>query len=304
MECKMSFFKYRVMKRLFLFAVCAWAGLSLWASSVKGQGTACETRSEKVPAKVYMIKEISPENLMKVYEALGRKATGKVAVKLSTGEPGNNNYLDPALIKGLVQKVDGTIVECNTAYGGGRSDTEKHLKAAKDHGFTAIAPVVIMDADGEVSLPVKGGKHLKEDFVGKAYPEYDFTVVLSHFKGHPMGGFGGAIKNISIGIASSSGKAYIHSAGKTKSVKEVWGKLPPQDDFLESMRPKLWPTIAATVSCISAWPINFRWIAIAWPRPKIRRWGTSESWLRSTPWRSTGLVWTRYVLRKTMERYT
>ena len=147
MECKMSFLKYRVMKRLFLFAVCAWAGLSLWASGVKGQGTACETRSEKVPAKVYMIKEISSESLMKVYEALGRKATGKVAVKLSTGEPGNNNYLDPALIKGLVQKVDGTIVECNTAYGGGRSDTEKHLKAAKDHGFTAIAPVVIMDAD-------------------------------------------------------------------------------------------------------------------------------------------------------------
>ena len=205
------------MKRLFLFVVCAWAGLSLWASGVKGQGTACETRSEKAPAKVYMIKEISPESLMKVYEALGRKATGKVAVKLSTGEPGNNNYLDPALIKGLVQEVDGTIVECNTAYGGGR------LKAAKEHGFTAIAPVVIMDADGEVALPVKGGKHLKEDFVGKAYPGYDFTVVLSHFKGHPMGGFGGAIKNISIGIASSSGKAYIHSAGKTK------------DDFLESM---------------------------------------------------------------------
>ena len=125
----MSFLKYRVMKRLFLFAVCAWAGLSLWASGVKGQGTACETRSEKVPAKVYMIKEISSESLMKVYEALGRKATGKVAVKLSTGEPGNNNYLDPALIKGLVQKVDGTIVECNTAYGGGRSDTEKHLPA-------------------------------------------------------------------------------------------------------------------------------------------------------------------------------
>ena len=110
MECKMSFLKYRVMKRLFLFAVCAWAGLSLWASGVKGQGTACETRSEKVPAKVYMIKEISPESLMKVYEALGRKATGKVAVKLSTGEPGNNNYLDPALIKGLVQEVDGTIM--------------------------------------------------------------------------------------------------------------------------------------------------------------------------------------------------
>ena len=123
MECKMSFLKYRVMKRLFLFAVCAWAGLSLWASGVKGQGTACETRSEKAPAKVYMIKEISPESLMKVYEALGRKATGKVAVKLSTGEPGNNNYLDPALIKGLVQKVDGTIVECNTLRYGKASES-------------------------------------------------------------------------------------------------------------------------------------------------------------------------------------
>ena len=131
--------------------------------------------------------------------------------------------------------MDGTIVECNTAYGGGRSDTEKHLKSGQRTRLYGHSPVVIMDADGEVALPVKGGKHLKEDFVGKAYPGYDFTVVLSHFKGHPMGGFGGAIKNISIGIASSSGKAYIHSAGKTKSVKEVWGKLPPQDDFLESM---------------------------------------------------------------------
>ena len=156
-------------------------------------------------------------------------------MKLSTGEPGNNNYLNPQLIKDLVQKVDGTIVECNTAYGGGRSNTESHLKAAKDHGFTDIAPVVIMDADGETALPVKNGKHLKADYVGKAYPNYDFTLVLSHFKGHPMAGFGGAIKNISIGIASSAGKAYIHSAGKTKDTGKVWGQLPQQDDFLEAM---------------------------------------------------------------------
>lgn len=185
--------------------------------------------------KVYMYKEISSENLLKIYDMLGRKAEGRVAVKLSTGEPGNDNYLNPDLIKDLVHKVNGTIIECNTAYGGGRADTESHLKAAADHGFTAIAKVDIMDADGEVSLPVAGGKHLKEDFVGKNYPDYDFTVVLSHFKGHPMGGFGGAIKNISIGIASSAGKAWIHSAGKTKSQTEVWKNLPPQDDFLESM---------------------------------------------------------------------
>lgn len=184
-------------------------------------------------SKVYMFKEISPENLVKIYEALGREATGKVAVKLSTGEPGGHNFLQPALIKDLVQKVKGTIVECNTAYGGGRADTENHLKAAKDHGFIAIAPVDIMDAEGEVALPVKGGKHLKEDFVGSHYLNYDFTIVLSHFKGHAMGGFGGAIKNISIGIASSAGKAWIHSAGKTKG--NPWGNLPPQDDFLESM---------------------------------------------------------------------
>ncbi len=204
-------------------------------------GTGCAQAQDKtldktteVP-KVYLIKEINSENLIKIYEALGRKAEGNVAVKLSTGEPGGHNFLQPALIAPLVQKVKGTIVECNTAYGGGRANTEAHLKAAADHGFTAIAKVDIMDADGEISLPVKGGKHLKEDFVGKNYLDYDFTVVLSHFKGHAMGGFGGAIKNISIGIASSGGKAWIHSAGQTKDIGKVWGNLPPQDDFLESM---------------------------------------------------------------------
>lgn len=188
---------------------------------------------QPAPAKVYFIKEITPQNLVRIYEALERPASGKVAVKLSTGEPGGTNFLQPTLIAPLVQKVGGTIVECNTAYGGGRASTEDHLKAAADHGFTAIAPVEIMDAEGEVSLPVEGGKHLKENFVGDGFPKYDFTVVLSHFKGHAMGGFGGAVKNISIGIASSSGKAWIHTAGKTK--EDLWNNLPPQDDFLESM---------------------------------------------------------------------
>lgn len=193
-----------------------------------------ETPKDGTPVtlpKVYMVKEINSGNLVRIYEALGRQVKGKVAVKLSTGEPGGHNFLQPALIKDLVQKVNGTIVECNTAYGGGRADTESHRKAAADHGFTAIAEVDIMDAEGEVRLPVSGGRHLKEDIVGSHYPDYDFTVVLSHFKGHAMGGFGGAIKNISIGIASSNGKRLIHSAGQSTT---EWGN-PAQDDFLESM---------------------------------------------------------------------
>ena len=163
-------------------------------------------------AAVYMLTEISPASLLRIYEALGRSASGKVAVKLSTGEPGGHNFLQPALISDLVRKVNGTIIEC-----------------------TAIADVDIMDSEGEISLPVKGGKRLTEDIVGSHYTNYDFTVVLSHFKGHAMGGFGGAIKNISIGIASASGKAWIHSAGKTRNAEEMWGQLPEQDIFLESM---------------------------------------------------------------------
>ena len=205
-----------------------------FAAAATTAGAQTTEEADKRPA-VYFIEEITPENLVRIYEALGRKAEGRVAVKVSTGEPGGHNFLQPTLIADLVHKVSGTIVECNTAYGGGRSDTENHLKAAADHGFTSIADVDIMDADGEVALPVKGGRHLKEDFVGRNYLNYDFTVILSHFKGHAMGGFGGAIKNMSIGIASSKGKAWIHSAGKTKNQNEVWGDLPAQDDFLESM---------------------------------------------------------------------
>lgn len=197
--------------------------------------TTHENGGTTVRPRVYMTRTITPEALVDIYEALDREAAGRVAVKLSTGEPGGHNFLQPALIAPLVRKVGGTIVECNTAYGGGRARTADHLRAAADHGFTDIAAVDIMDAEGETALPVAGGRHLTEDYVGKNFTNYDFTVVLSHFKGHAMGGFGGAVKNISIGIASAAGKAWIHSAGKTKNAAEMWSNLPPQDDFLESM---------------------------------------------------------------------
>lgn len=208
---------------------------AIGCSSAKSNSESAATTGIDTMPKVYITKEITPESLIKIYEALGREATGKVAVKISTGEPGGHNFLQPALIKDLVSKVDGTIVECNTAYKGKRSTTADHLKAAEDHGFTAIAPVDIMDSEGETRLPVEGGKHLTYDIVGSHYPDYDFTIILSHFKGHAMGGFGGAIKNMSIGIASSNGKAWIHSAGKFENPDSMWQNLPEQDDFLESM---------------------------------------------------------------------
>ncbi len=185
--------------------------------------------------RVYMVKDITPENLVKVYEALGRPATGRVAVKISTGEPGGHNFLQPSLIKDLVQKVKGTIVECNTAYGGRRSTTADHLKAAEEHGFTAIAKVDIMDADGEFNLPVQDTTHIKYDIVGAHLKNYDFMINLAHFKGHAMAGFGGVLKNQSIGVASANGKAYIHTAGKVQSPSALWNNLPDQDAFLESM---------------------------------------------------------------------
>lgn len=227
------------MKNLFL-TLCAAPALAMMAcggANAQPSGEAQNAPEDTATvSKVYFIKEITPENLVKIYNALGRKADGKnVAVKISTGESNKSNHLDPALIRPLVELVNGTIIECNTAYGGNRSTTADHLKAAKEHGFTDIAKVDIMDADGEVKLPVNGGKHLKYDIVGKNYPDYDFTVVLSHFKGHAMGGFGGALKNTSIGIASSNGKAYIHTAGKVSDPAKLWENLPEQDDFLESM---------------------------------------------------------------------
>jgi len=188
-----------------------------------------EHEDESAPS-VYYTSDISSDALTGIYSALGREATGKVAVKLSTGEAGDTYYLDPNLIKRLVQNVSGTIVECNTAYGGSRSGTAMHLQVAKDHGFTDIANVDIMDADGSMSIPVTGGRHLTEDLVGANLANYDFVMVLSHFKGHSMAGFGGALKNISIGIGSAKGKALIHGAG---DASKMWNA--NQDDFTESM---------------------------------------------------------------------
>lgn len=186
-------------------------------------------------SKVFFCPRITAENLIKVYKALGREAKGRVAIKLSTGEAGNPNHLSTDVIKGLVHLVDGTIVECNTAYEGRRMNSQDHLQTAAEHGFTAIAEVNIMDAEGDIAIPVKKGKHLKENYVGKNYLDYDFTMVLSHFKGHPMAGFGGALKNVAIGIASSAGKVWIHTAGKSRELPVDWDNVPPQNDFLESM---------------------------------------------------------------------
>ena len=182
-------------------------------------------------AIVYMTTDINPEGLMRVYEALKLEANGNVAVKISTGEPGNPHFLSPDLIKELVQHVSGTIVETNTAYGGRRASTALHYQVARDHGFTEIAPVVILDERADITLPISGGTHLEENFVGARFLEYDFHIVLSHFKGHQMGGFGGALKNLSIGYASAAGKAWIHSGGTSKT--NPWRGA--QNDFLESM---------------------------------------------------------------------
>ena len=180
---------------------------------------------------VYMTREITPEGLMAVYQALQWEPQGRVAVKLSTGEPPASNYLRPELIAGLVQSLDGTIVECNTAYGGSRAETAMHYQVAEDHGFTAIADFQILDEEGSMTLPVQGGTRLSENYVGADFDDYDSYLVLSHFKGHSMAGYGGAIKNISIGLGSSEGKAWVHSAGSSRT--NPWGG--DQDAFLESM---------------------------------------------------------------------
>ncbi len=186
-------------------------------------------------SKVYFTKEISPDALIKIYNALNCELKGKVCVKISTGEPGGHNFLNPKLIAPLVSKLSGTICECCTAYEGGRLTPENHWQAVKDHGFYDIAPCDIMDGEGEISIPVVGGKNLTENIIGKNFQNYDSLLILSHFKGHEMGGFGGALKNMSIGIASSAGKCHIHSNGATRLPSEVWKNTAPQDTFLECM---------------------------------------------------------------------
>ncbi|MBQ7191540.1 MAG: DUF1893 domain-containing protein [Paludibacteraceae bacterium] len=184
---------------------------------------------------VYMTQEISPAALVRVYEALGREAKGRVAVKISTGEAGGHNYLQPRLIQQLVNQVNGIIVECNTAYQGKRNTTADHWQTIREHGFTDIATVDIMDEEGDFTIPVQDTTWIHYDRVGSHLKNYDFLINLAHFKGHAMGGFGGVLKNQSIGVASAAGKAYIHSAGITEDVVETWQHTNNQDGFLESM---------------------------------------------------------------------
>ena len=202
--------------------------LMLTAASVLAQPT------------VYFTREITPESLVKIYKALGVEATGRVAVKISTGEGGNTHYLKPTLIRNLVEEVNGTIVECCTAYPGSRMDPKKHWETIHEHGFDSIFAVDLMDEYGQIRIPVQDHKHLRYNIVGNHLPNYDFMINLAHFKGHAMGGFGGVLKNASIGVASTAGKCYIHSAGKSSDPKTAWspGILAAgetQDLFLESM---------------------------------------------------------------------
>ena len=211
----------------------------------------CKPKTENAtaqtePATVYITRDISPEALVNIYKALGVEANGRVAVKISTGEGSNPNYLKPELIKDLVFLVDGTIVECNTAYGNApedakdeRNTSENHWKIIEQHGFKPLFKVDIMDEEGEMRIPVVDSSHIKYDIVGSHMANYDFMIALNHFKGHPMGGYGGALKNLSIGCASSNGKAYIHSSGKMEvlDMEKLWTPeyIGDQDGFLESM---------------------------------------------------------------------
>ena len=225
-------------RKILVLVLCLFV-LAFWGCKEEEDESFYEPRERTEPDEnspiVYMTNDISSEGLIAVYEALGKEASGNVAVKISTGEPGpansNKYYLAPSLIKDLVQMVDGTIVECNTAYGGQRDNTEKHYQIVIDHGFTAIAPVVILDDVEEMSIPVTGGKNLTENIIGKKFDDFDFHIVLSHFKGHIEGGFGGALKNMSIGYASSAGKAWIHTGGRSRT--SIRGGT--QYSFLESM---------------------------------------------------------------------
>lgn len=187
-------------------------------------------------AKVYFTKEISSEALIRIYEKLGIELTGNVAVKLHSGEAGNQNYLLPEFLQSIIERVGGTVVECNTAYAGERNTTAKHQKLMENHGWSKYYNVDILDSEApDKVLDIPNGKVIKKNYVGKHIENYDSMLVLSHFKGHPMGGFGGALKQLSIGVASSSGKTNIHTAGKTTNVNELWNNLPEQDKFIEAM---------------------------------------------------------------------
>ena len=187
-------------------------------------------------AKVWFTKEITPESVVRLYEALGITLPGRVAVKVHSGEEGNQNFLKPDFWKPMVEAVGGTVVECNTAYPGARNETKKHKQLLRRYGWNRYYEVDLMDGEGpDDELEIPDGKQIKKDIVGKNMKNYDSMLVLAHFKGHPMGGFGGALKQLSIGCASTAGKAYIHSAGRTTDQTECWNPPAPQLDFLESM---------------------------------------------------------------------
>ena len=216
-----------------LLATILLAACTLNKQTAEGANPADSAQAGK--ATVYVTRSITPEALVKIYEALGRKAEGRVAVKISTGESGNPNYLKPELIGLLVDQVNGTIVECNTAYEGRRNTFEAHWQTIKEHGFTPRFKVDLMDEEGEFNIPVKDSTHIKYDIVGSHLKNYDFMINLAHFKGHPMGGLGGVLKNASIGVASANGKANIHTAGYQQVVEGLWNHVENQDGFLESM---------------------------------------------------------------------
>lgn len=209
------------------------------------KATATHTATPAAPkadtAVVYVTRDLSPEALVRIYEAVGRPANGHIALKISTGESAETGYIRPEMMKPLIDHLnatngnDVTIVECNTAYPGNRNTTKKHLKAIRERGFEAVAPVDIMDAEGEMRIPVCDTTWIKYDIVGSHLQNYDFMVNLAHFKGHQMAGMGGALKNASIGVASSAGKAYIHSHGETTNTITWWGYTGNQDGFVESM---------------------------------------------------------------------
>ena len=185
---------------------------------------------------VYFTKEITPDSLIKIYQALQIELKGNVAVKLHSGEKGNQNYIKPEFVKPIIEYVNGTVVECNTAYEGARNSTEKHKKLMEEHGWNKYFNVDIMDSeDNDYVLKISNGKILKENYLGNHIKNYDSMLVLSHFKGHPMGGYGGALKQLSIGCASSRGKSWIHSAGYTLDQNILWNHIPEQNLFLESM---------------------------------------------------------------------
>ncbi|HIR59756.1 MAG TPA: DUF362 domain-containing protein [Candidatus Onthousia excrementipullorum] len=187
-------------------------------------------------SKVYFIKEITPENIIKAYEAVGKKLEKNVAVKMHSGEKGNKNYLRPEFVKDVINYIHGTVVECNTAYEGARNSTEKHLELIKEHEWEKYFPFDLLDREGpDMELDIPSGKVLKKNYVGKDLAKYDSLLVLSHFKGHAMGGYGGALKQLSIGCASSAGKTLIHTAGVTNDQTKLFGNLPEQDRFLEAM---------------------------------------------------------------------